>query len=513
MAATATLKVQVLADATQASATMGKFKGVMEKAALPAAVVAGVLLKLGKDSADAASRLEQAMGGVDAVFEDNAKTVKRWASTSAEQIGLAASEYATLATLIGSQFKNAGLPMDQVTAKTGDLISLGADLAAMYGGTTKDAVEALSSAFKGEFDPLDKYAASLSAAQITAKLVENGQDKLTGKALTQAKAMATLALITEKTADAHGAAAREQDTAAAKTAQLAASTEDLKAKLGTALLPVVVKVSEELSGLVGFLSDNSTAVLALASVIGGLALAVLAINAAFKVYRAATLLVTAATWLWNSSLLANPLFLVVAAVVAVTVALAVLYKRSETVRKGVDKLWAAMKTTWSWIKTNWPLLVAIITGPIGVAVLLVIKHWDKIRSTAQTLLTWLRDTWRTTWDKIRTATDNALAPVLAIIDKVKAAIDKVIDAVTDLIGALGRIKVPSINLPNLPGTRAGTPAAPVTAGTRTTRGTTTGAPAAGVQITINGALDPEGVARQINRILGAHDRRVGRVPA
>jgi hypothetical protein len=520
MASTATLKVQVLADATQASAEldkaagrMGKFKGAMERAALPAAIVSGVLIKLGADAVDSASRLEQAMGGVDAVFEDNAATVKKWASQSAESIGLAASEYATLATLIGSQFKNAGLPMDQVTAKTGDLIALGADLAAMYGGTTKDAVEALSSAFKGEFDPLDKYAASLSAAQIQAELVANGQDDLTGKALTQAKAMATLALITEKTADAHGAAAREQDTAAAKTAQLAATTEDLKAKLGTALLPVVVALTTELGDMVGFMSDNSTAVLVLAGVIGGLAVAVLAINAAFKVYRAITLVVTAATWLWNSALLANPLVLVVAALLVAVGVFGMVYQRSERVRRGVDRLWAAMKSAYAWIRSNWPLLLAIITGPIGIAVALVIKHWGKIRATAQTLLTWLKDTWKATWDRIKTATDNALDPVLDIIDKIRAAIENVIDAVGDLIGALGRIKVPKINLPDLPGLRAAPAAAPAVTARTAATGTTRAAGAAGVHITINGALDPEGVARQIQRLLAGHQRRIGVVAA
>src|SRR5262245_41043240 len=153
MANTAILAVKVLVDSTQAAmgldkaeGKVGKFSNAMSKAALPAAAIGAAVLVGAKKAVDAASHLEQSMGDVEAVFGKNAATVKRWATNAADSIGLAKSEYGDLATLIGSQLKNAGLPMDQVTKKTGDLITMGADLAAMYGGTTKEAVEALSSA-------------------------------------------------------------------------------------------------------------------------------------------------------------------------------------------------------------------------------------------------------------------------------------------------------------------------------------------------------------------------------
>src|SRR5690606_14675495 len=33
----------------------------------------------------------------------------------------------------------------------------------------------------------------------------------------------------------------------------------------------------------------------------------------------------------------------------------------------------------NWIKDNWPLLLGILTGPIGWAVLLIVNHWDTIK--------------------------------------------------------------------------------------------------------------------------------------
>ena len=155
MAGSAILSIKILTDASNAqkgldsaASSMDKFKSGMAKAAVPAAIVGAAILKFGNDAVESASRTQQAMGGVEAVFGKNAKTVERWAAGAAASIGLAKSEYGELATVIGSQLGNAGLPLDQVTKKTKGLIQQGADLAAMFGGTTSDAVDALSSAMK-----------------------------------------------------------------------------------------------------------------------------------------------------------------------------------------------------------------------------------------------------------------------------------------------------------------------------------------------------------------------------
>ncbi|MFP3902390.1 MAG: hypothetical protein ACLFXM_16155, partial [Acidimicrobiia bacterium] len=42
-------------------------------------------------------------------------------------------------------------------------------------------------------------------------------------------------------------------------------------------------------------------------------------------------------------------------------------------------------------KENWPLVLAILTGPIGVAVLLIVKHWDKIKAGFTAVKDWISD--------------------------------------------------------------------------------------------------------------------------
>lgn len=198
-------------------------------------------------SVGVASNLEQAIGAVDAIFKENAETVHTWAKSASRDVGLSQRSYSELASVLGAQLKNMGVAVDEVAPKTNDLITLGADLAAQFGGNTADAVAALSSLLRGERDPIERYGVSINEARIKAKLAEMGLSDLTGEAETAAKTQATLALLMEQTADAQGANARESDTLAGAQARLAAVWEDTQAKLGTAFLPALVILADTIA--------------------------------------------------------------------------------------------------------------------------------------------------------------------------------------------------------------------------------------------------------------------------
>ena len=203
-------------------------------AAVGVAAVAG-----GKQVVDSASRQQQAYGALDAIYGKNSKVVKRWARGAADDVGLAKSEYAELSSLIGAQLTGMGFSVDKATGKSRDLIKTGADLAATFGGSTKEAVEALSSVLKGETDPIERYGVSIKQSDINARLAAQGQDKLKGAALKTATAQAALTLVSEQTAKAHGAFARESNTLAGQQERLKAKFENTKATIGAKLLPVL----------------------------------------------------------------------------------------------------------------------------------------------------------------------------------------------------------------------------------------------------------------------------------
>lgn len=45
-----------------------------------------------------------------------------------------------------------------------------------------------------------------------------------------------------------------------------------------------------------------------------------------------------------------------------------------------------VKLAFAWIKENWPLIVAILAGPIGMAALQIVKHFDTIKSGAKSVI-------------------------------------------------------------------------------------------------------------------------------
>jgi hypothetical protein len=125
------------------------------------------------------------------------------------------------------------------------------------------------------------------------------------------------------------------------------------------------------------------------------------------VQAAATRVAAAATWLWNAALDANPVMLVVLAIVALIAIIVVVV--------GHFISWkAVIMDVWNWIRTNWPLLVAIITGPIGIAVYLITKYWSDFKSFFVGLVDDVKRVGKTIFDGIEAAARavfNAVATI------------------------------------------------------------------------------------------------------
>lgn len=197
-----------------------------------------------QESVGFASALQQSIGAVDSVFKENASTIRSWAEGAAQDVGLSRNAYQEFATVIGSQLKNLGVPIEDVTDQTGVLIGLGADLAAQFGGPTTDAVNAISSALRGERDPIERYGVSINETAVSARLAALGLNNLTGEQEQAAKAQAVLSLLMEQTADAQGTFARESDTLAGQQARLNAEWENAQTKLGMSLLPSLTTLAQ-----------------------------------------------------------------------------------------------------------------------------------------------------------------------------------------------------------------------------------------------------------------------------
>jgi hypothetical protein len=214
------------------------------------------LLALAKSSVTAAGDAQQSIGAVESVFKGAAETIIDTSTEAARKYGISANSYRENATLIGALFKNQGVAVDQLAGKTDKLIGVAADLSATFGGSTTEAVEALSSAFKGEFDPLERYGISLKQSTVNAEAFRiahvnslSAFQNLTTAEQAAAKQQATYNLIQKQSADAQGQFGRETETFAHKVQVLNAEWQDAKVAIGDELLPALTE-------LLGVMSDG-----------------------------------------------------------------------------------------------------------------------------------------------------------------------------------------------------------------------------------------------------------------
>ena len=140
-----------------------------------------------------------------------------------------------------------------------------------------------------------------------------------------------------------GAAADAANTTQGKMKGLQIGMDEAKESIGAALLPVVEQLIGVLIPLANFAQENSKLFLIFAGVIGGLSVAVLAVNGAMKVYNATLVIVKAAQAAFNFVMSANPIGIVVLALAALAAAFVIAYKKSETFREFVHRLFDAIK--------------------------------------------------------------------------------------------------------------------------------------------------------------------------
>lgn len=286
------IKISVVADADRARKELGSLGSTLKRTlGAGAAILAGAGIAEGLRSiVTAGSEAQQSLGATEAIFGKYAGTVTKRSEEAAESVGLSANAYRESSNLLGALFKNQGVELDKLSSKTDDHLKLAADLAAMYGGTVTESVDALTAAYKGEFNQLERYGVTLkqdtinTEANVIAKKRFGDELKNLGpKQQSIAKQLATQALLFRQTADAAGTFAKESDTLAGQQQRLTAELDNAKAEIGQALLPMLTdlaswvraEVVPALEDFARWMSENSDEIQAAARELGGRLLPIL----------------------------------------------------------------------------------------------------------------------------------------------------------------------------------------------------------------------------------------------
>lgn len=320
--------------------------------------VTAPIVAAGAASFKMAADLQDALGATEQIFKSAADNVKEWADNLESYYGIAESEALEYANMMGALLQNiGGLTEEEAAKQAQTLVQLAGDLAAMFGGTTADAVRALTGALKGNTSMLDNYGIACNDALIKTKALEMGIYDGKGQMDLATKQAAILALIMEQTAATQGQAAREAEGASGSLRALTTEIKNLSTDIGEMLIPIITPFIQKLKDIVAAFGQLPPETQKVIVAIAGVAAAI------------------------------GPLLMIFGPLISTIGTLVIGLNTMSTAMAGGATFVAALTK-------GFPALgaaISLISGPIGVAIaamtalvaagVLVYKNWDEIKAT------------------------------------------------------------------------------------------------------------------------------------
>jgi len=389
--------------------------------------LAGGLLLAGKAAVDmtkkaaedesAASKLANTIHKTTGATKTQTDAVEDWITAQGKATGVTDDELRPALSKLVSATHN--------VSKAQHLALLAQDVAVGRGKSLTSVSEALAKAQNGNVSGLARLGVATKDA--------DGKTK-------------SLHAITRDLANTYGgAAAKNAQTAAGKQKILTTQMGELQEQIGAKLLPVMLKLTDAGLKVVDWISHNTTTVGVLIGVLGGLAAVTWGVSAAISAWTAITKLATGIQIVWtnvqwalNAALAANPIGLVVIAIAALVVGLIVAYKKSETFRDIVNGAFHAIQkvvgAVVGFIKSHWKLLFVILTGPVGLAVLFIIKHWGKVKSGASAVVGFIKNVFKAVFNILAAPFRLAASVISNVWGKVRSGVSSAVSFVKSKFG-------------------------------------------------------------------------------
>jgi len=392
-------------------------KDLSLKVTAPIVAAGGMAFKLAAD-------FEDALGATDQIFKSSAESMKSWADSLESYYGIAKGEALEYANMMGSMLINiGGLTEEQAAKQAQTLLELAGDLTAMYGGTTADAVRALTGALKGNNTMLDNYGMAVNDAMIKTKALEMGLIGEGEQLTLAAKQAATLALIMEQTGAAQGQAAREADGASGTMRALTTEIKNLGTELGQVLTPIITPFIAQIRDLISNFREMSPETQKLIVTIAGIAAAIgpvlivvgnmiTAIGAIASVVSKAGVVIKGVGAV-ISGVAAGPIALIIAGIAALAAIVYIVIKNWEPIKEFFTNLWNRVKEIFSGAMQA---IGNFITEKFNAVVSFLGGIRDKIVGVFQTV----RDRILGIWN--------------GIVGGIKSVINKIISAINGMIG-------------------------------------------------------------------------------
>lgn len=196
------------------------------------------------------------------VFEDAQSIVEGFAKQTAADLGLTEQQYINLATAAGDILVPMRFQREEAAEISSEIVNLSGALSEWTGGqkTAEEVTSTLIKALTGEREELKSLGIVISEEDVKRRLQLKGLEKVTGAAREQARAMATLELITEKSADAQANFGENSDSNVRRLARLRARITEISERIATLLIPAFERLISVAESVTGFFDDVADSV-------------------------------------------------------------------------------------------------------------------------------------------------------------------------------------------------------------------------------------------------------------
>ena len=236
-----------------------KLKGFTERNAAnfkrmgAAMTIAGTAILIGFSKIiKSASDAQEVSSKFGTVFQDVFKEASRASKELANNYGLSTTASKEMLSSTGDLLTGMGATGKQALELSLATQKLAVDLASFtnFSGGATGASQALTKAMLGERESLKSLGIVISEEAVKTKLLEKGQQDLTGSTLLQAKAFAVLELATEQSQNAIGDFSRTSEDLANQSRILGGNFRDMTDEIGKKLIPVVTSLVSKVSDIV-----------------------------------------------------------------------------------------------------------------------------------------------------------------------------------------------------------------------------------------------------------------------
>lgn len=199
------------------------------------------------DSVQAASDQAETFQKADVIFGRYTGTVREFGRTAATAFGISEEGAVAAAAQFGNLLDTAGVTGQATADMSVKLVELAADLASFNNIDPTEALDKLQSGLVGQAKPLRELGILLSEAEVDAKAMALGFQKVNGEFTQGQKVQARYALIFEQSTRAQGDFERTSGGLANQQRILRAQLDNVSSAIGERLLPVVLKLAQTLN--------------------------------------------------------------------------------------------------------------------------------------------------------------------------------------------------------------------------------------------------------------------------